>query len=1095
MKATTRRALLYIFMALFIVTLLSASFTFARYSSEQSSESGYKGDIEYIVSDTVEVTSIEDFFNAIRNGYSNIKISDSVNNPLIISGGISNVRSDLTIDLNGHEIQRNNREPLLKVNSGVSLTITDSKSGGSLYNPVGSVLQVERGGTITVSKGIFESGPRNGKRSAEDVIYDECTDGNNSAPSGGTISGQTVTVDIYEKPEAGTEYFLSDENVRMPVITPKVWSGETNRTVNGNMYFERAYNNDYIPADTYLYYTVEGDGTVEPISSASDGSADYYYSYVVEWSEGEGNYVVSDNQNIGGNGKPEKEGAFLATVYIYNNTKNSALDGNSYGAIKMTGGQLSVNGGSYYSYFGVSNTFCVTATGGTMTVDNKADEQTPVYFYAVGNGVCIECDYSSAAVADRGSLNIENGYFESEIGDTIRVTRGDMTIGTGTFIKDASSSAFSPDDAGENAVLHGANGAAIDIYGGTLDILNSATIMLTGSYMNGIHSSGSSGSFDLSELNVANATILINAVENENSSAVDLVSGFTYDTGYTYNYGIYSESGKTNCSGQTKIVVAGTYSAGIYSSGGTTTISGSAFDCVIRMDENNTVLSSTAVSSTGASSDIIFNVAKATINSNALGVSVGGGNVTFGQSGGADAVTVGLTTTRGTGIYVYGGALTVNAMSTLEVNSTIDGNTRWASDTSSGGSGAVDTGVNIYNGIYIQNGSLNSRGTLNVTHVGVANDITGLDKATAFIDHEIKSYAVRVEGSNLGTDGEGNTIYSSTVNIASGTITNSIGGGVYVSGGNVTLINPSVKAEGTLGNDYQSYDQGNSSWRYYASKNGGHAVEVADGILKISGGSYTSNQGNGILVRSGDVTISEGTFSGNDGQFSAGATASYAFKMYGGELDITSGTFTGGGGGAFVMGDGSSEELQAKVTMTGGSIDVGGSTGFAVWTNAKVTFGKQGSTVGPRITANDTGMTVEVANNTDNEPYNTNREIIIYGGTFRSTVSDTSTKNGVWCGDAAFSMEIHGGTFIGTYGYGLRNDGASQRVQIHAGTFYSRASNQGNDYPPVSNAETASGSSSSGTTSGNSLEYTNEHTSVTVKDNDFRCTIYSVSNT
>ena len=100
------------------------------------------------------------------------KIKDEVDNPLVISGGISDVNSDLVIDLNGHEIQRNNREPLLNVTQGVKLTIIDTseEQTGSFYNPVGSVLRIS-GGSLTVSAGEFESGPRSGEERAHPGEY------------------------------------------------------------------------------------------------------------------------------------------------------------------------------------------------------------------------------------------------------------------------------------------------------------------------------------------------------------------------------------------------------------------------------------------------------------------------------------------------------------------------------------------------------------------------------------------------------------------------------------------------------------------------------------------------------------------------------------------------------------------------------------------------------------------------------------------------------------------------------------------------------------------------------------------------------------
>ena len=139
MKAATKRILCYVLLCLFVLTTITASLTFGRYTSEKASDNDYKGDIEYILGDAIIINTIDDFFQAIENGYSNIQLGEELDNPLIISGGMSGVVSDLIIDLNGHEIQRNNREPILDVKDGINLTIIDTsaKKTGSLYNPVG----------------------------------------------------------------------------------------------------------------------------------------------------------------------------------------------------------------------------------------------------------------------------------------------------------------------------------------------------------------------------------------------------------------------------------------------------------------------------------------------------------------------------------------------------------------------------------------------------------------------------------------------------------------------------------------------------------------------------------------------------------------------------------------------------------------------------------------------------------------------------------------------------------------------------------------------------------------------------------------------
>ena len=92
-----RRVCAYIVLALAIITLFTASLTLGRYSGEINSTGTYPGDMEFIVSDQIEVFSEEQFFSAIENGYSNIKISDEVENPLIITSGVTDVGADLIL--------------------------------------------------------------------------------------------------------------------------------------------------------------------------------------------------------------------------------------------------------------------------------------------------------------------------------------------------------------------------------------------------------------------------------------------------------------------------------------------------------------------------------------------------------------------------------------------------------------------------------------------------------------------------------------------------------------------------------------------------------------------------------------------------------------------------------------------------------------------------------------------------------------------------------------------------------------------------------------------------------------------------------------
>ena len=149
-----RSMILGILLSLVIVTLMTFSLTYARYSDEVEPDGVISGDLEYIVSNEVEIKSVDEFFAAIENGYTNIKIDDSVDNPLIITGGVSDVNSDLTIDLNGHELIAS------IVVSGGMLVVRDGSEAqtGALHGPDGSFPVIAEG-ACAIEGGRFSAQP------------------------------------------------------------------------------------------------------------------------------------------------------------------------------------------------------------------------------------------------------------------------------------------------------------------------------------------------------------------------------------------------------------------------------------------------------------------------------------------------------------------------------------------------------------------------------------------------------------------------------------------------------------------------------------------------------------------------------------------------------------------------------------------------------------------------------------------------------------------------------------------------------------------------------------------------------------------------
>ena len=1054
--------IVFILLLLVLSTLLGVLFTQGRYEKEVLSSSDiYDGEMEYIVAEQVEVNSVEELIAAIENGYSNIKIADGVDNPLIITSGVTDVGTDLILDLNGHEIQRNNREPMLNIQNGVRLTIIDTsvEQSGSFYNPVGSVLRIG-GGTLTVSAGAFVSGPKKSEY-AEESGGDWSADRENG---GGTIDGTTAAVTLYVKDESGENYEGSAAN--MPVITPHVEeatysAGETQQYwfVNGNMYFgtDPAFGADAyggkIEGDTYLYYVLDDD-SVSTTTIAAEGSADFRYSYKVQRTEnaetGEPVYTYITDENAEALPDTEKENLFTVTVYGYNDVKASATATAHYATIEMLSGNMYVRGGSYTTNFGEKTAYGVYAEGGYMSVESGT-------FEAIEGGVCIHCDY--AENSDEEYLRIADGAFSSEDGDTVQVSGGRVLVTGGAFKKTAASagagsaairitgedSSITGGASSLTFTLEGSSVYGVYAEGGSVE-LEGAAVTLSGSSNYGVYADGGDVTLTDAELSFGegsgNYGVYADGGTVTLTDCMIAVGSDTASSGaQTGNFGVYASSadgsaGEVELHGTCTIEVQGTYSCCVYASGAgssiTYTAASSAGSLTVTMQmkaaASDYVLSSTAISAVGGSVSLTGNV---TVESDGIGVTTssstegtagaGGGNFTYAPtvegagSGDTPAERLSITATRGTAMYINGDA---TLSGTVNITSTIAGEDY-----------TVAGGAEIFDGVRVQNGSLDaSRAVFNVTHKGVNNNYNG-----NYNELNVRSYAVRVTGNDEAND-------ETKVSIVKGEITNSVGGGLYVNGGTVNVgtendggaadsAQLTISATGVgYGTEWYDTDgntaDGSNAWHYHKNVSGGHAVEVVGGTLAIHGGRYTANMGNGILVRNGKATVKNGTFIGADAYTpgtqgsaaNAGPAASYAFKLYGGNLTVDGGTFTdqvtgagsgNAGSGAFVMGGAS----QAQVTVNAGIFNVQGTAAFAVYSNASVTFGAESddSDEDIQLSAESAAITVE---DTDG---NSGSAVTIYSGTYwcNSPESGGKGSDGIFYGEGTTELKIYGGVFSG----------------------------------------------------------------------------------
>lgn len=1051
MTKKVQKILLIIFLTALIVALMATSFlyasTYGRYESDKLSEdSTYDDSIEFVGAEQFVVYTPEELIEAIENGYSYIQIADNAESPFVITTGVQDVSTNLVLDLNGTVVVRNSRNPMLDVGQGVSIVLvydSSEEQTGAFYNPVGSALQVS-GGTMTVGSGSYESGPRESEDGANQ---------NEEGYQGASLDGfgSDGSVWLYARDESYTE---------KPATVDR--SGSQYHRISGTVagyvpridknYYRSSGNTPYkfLTPDTFLIYTREEGIIADENSSFAPGtllvegrpltvpcnvaSCDFYYYYPT----GE---------------RAENGTDIYAVVYGYWDVKELAENGSSlrgsglqwpYASIRMDAGQGFVRGGTFDNHFGLDYTYGIFTQGGTLTVSGTP---ATTKFSAVDNGICIGCA--------GGGLLISGGEFASDMGDTIRMQNGDLDVNGGTFSvglgyifhitggeMDVTAGSFTKNAAGGATGEGENNGAAISMQDGALTIAGTQTdtksvqFTVTGSYVNGIEAAGGTinaenfsmqlkgshckgiyaniansvaeGAYDVT---VSDADITVGeAVNNDGNFGIHMNNGYilcsdlTLDVYGTNSAGVLAVV-ENAIAGRANVVLTGTYRGTIHQSG-------------------TTELSSAAVILQGGHIDLRTDAPEQedeyNITSDGFGIVVEGGNIS--QSEGSLSVN----TTRGTAIYLRGGSLTQAGNATLSVTSAIADNIQWAQEE---GDNSGDGTASIYNGVYVRGGSLTANGTLDVTHTGVENDTTQIvnnDSVEAFTEFEITSFAIRVQGAA-----------STRVAINAGNITNTIGGGLNVSGGEVFLGNQtgntvSISTTGTDTTGKIHWYGGANNWDNEISVTGGHAVDVQDGDLTIYNGTYSAEKGEGVLVRNGTVTIENGVFSGRDGESHAGPAASYALKMYGGTASISGGTFGGSGSGAFITGTAANAVATAKIT--GGTFEVDGQGGFSVFEYANVTFDPaEGKTIS--VSGEAAGLILEgvglQANGTT---------VTIRGGTFKSTATSGGTSefgNALWNGNRLATLEISGGSFDGLYAafsipYGVQAGGS---VTISGGTF------------------------------------------------------------
>lgn len=461
-------------LALVILLFSLVGATLSRYVSE-SNATFTDGDIiydhlDFTVNSVFEVRNQTELFAAINQGYSFIRLSDDIENPLIVTQKAETLDADLILDLNGIEIQRNGYEPILNIKSGVRLTVVDTSEEGTggLYNPVGSVFNIN-GGTLTIATGHFESGPR----------YSEYFSYNTEVVSTSQDAKKTIVeLDpeqvIFHSRSSGGGYEVSATITEAPIIKSyPQYEGDIVYT-HGNLYFDKEYTGGdlTIPVDTYCYYRTSKD-VIDEGQERLGLSCNWYYTY---WVDQGYNYLCAGEAELADFGLTVDDAIEIA-IYGYENVIKHASTINEtkdyYAAIQMSSGSLEVQNGSFYCYFGLPNTACVNSTGGTINVVNgqfssripnanstkqngnlatndntlmeKEDDTLAfgqVYFdryrwnVAEPNGALAMAG-EAYCILNKGNatLKIDNGEFYSSNNNNAHMNGGSLNVGGGSFTK------------------------------------------------------------------------------------------------------------------------------------------------------------------------------------------------------------------------------------------------------------------------------------------------------------------------------------------------------------------------------------------------------------------------------------------------------------------------------------------------------------------------------------------------------------------------------------------------------------------------------------------------------------------------------------
>ena len=884
--------------------------------------------LDYTVNGVFVVKNQEEFFSAINHGYPYIQLSPGIENPLIINQHAENLDADMILDLNGIEIQRNGYEPILNIGPGVRLTVTDTSAEktGALYNPVGSVFNIN-GGVLTVMNGTFESGPR----------YSEYYTYNNNALS----TAQNTQRTLVENAAGAVIFHQNNENKSgfttynktAPIITSYPTNNGASVYIHGNLYFDKTVTrgDHTIEADTYCYYRTSEDETNVNVAEM----ADWYYTY---WVDKTNNY-----QYVGASAPSADKKYVQVTIYGYEQvidiaSKKEAV-ADYYAAIQMSSGKLDVTQGGFYSYFGVDTTACVNASGGELTVKKGIfSSRVPNAWEFVQNDVMIkEIDSEAFQTAyfnnypwassdtaldsdaagklaaqgesycilnsGNATVTINTGSFYSSNNNIIKMNDGKLTIGGGDLTKRNTLTFTSNNE--YDAAIYMANGTlsvtdtsyhvfgdysrAVVMENGLLTIEDSR-FTVTGDYTYGIYSTVEGmDSFHVKDTSfilddgtyqtgIYASRGRVNVLASTNGGAIISTSG-------SYGKGIFTDGGSV-ASTNYSYELLGDESYGIHSAGGTVDMTGGAITlesnvrCYGVYAASNDANAAFAVNLTGATVNVGFdseNDKTSGTHNASIGVYLASANhsntITLDNTG-IQCYELGIGLVGGQLNMKNGGSIETRRASAIAIsggNLTIADATKDYTITSA--NTRSNSTTNAYtlqwpnaNGAavdYVNTDGIYVDGGSFTCNGNVVLTHTGLQNVTNISEYNYTDLTVTSYAVRVS---------GGDVRILKGNITATVGGGICCSGGNMIMGAQDganqiiVSATGNqAGDTYNALGRDNIStgWQSKKSITGGHAIELNGGDITVYGGTYEAQFGNGVAANSsGTINIYDGTFYG-----------------------------------------------------------------------------------------------------------------------------------------------------------------------------------------------------------------------------------------